>query len=196
MARKPAVIGDERPHPCPSVSVAAGKLFGGGSLTIEGARARRLMTEFHSWNGMPKAHRAMRGGDTGMVETKTVLLVEDDASVLRLTSRFLRADGYALLQAANGKEAIRIARDFQEEIHLVVTDVIMPELSGKELFIEIETVRPGIKVLYITGYPENILIHNGSLTLKDPLLPKPFSADTLRRKVREILEIPEVRKSG
>jgi len=131
-------------------------------------------------------------GDTGMVETKTVLLVEDDASVLRLLSRLLRADGYALLQAANGKEAIRIARDFQEEIHLVVTDVIMPELSGKELFIEIEAVRPGIKVLYITGYPENILIHNGSLTLKDPLLPKPFSADALRRKMREILEIPEV----
>jgi DNA-binding response OmpR family regulator len=127
-----------------------------------------------------------------MVEIKTVLLVEDDALVRHLTSRLLRADGYTVLQAANGKEAIRIARDFQGEIHLVVTDVIMPELSGKELFIEIKAVRPGTKVLYITGYSENILIHNGSLNLNDPLLPKPFSAVALRSKVREVFEISEV----
>ena len=131
-------------------------------------------------------------GDAGMVENKTILVVEDDALVLGLTSRLLRAEGYVLLQAANGKEAIQIARDFHQEIHLVVTDVIMPELSGKELVVEMAALRPDIKVLYITGYPESLLLQNGSLTLNDPLLPKPYSAAALRRKVREILEIPEV----
>ena len=121
------------------------------------------------------------------MEIKTVLVVEDDAMVRGLASRLLRVDVYLLLQAANGREAIQIARDFHGEIHLVITDVIMPELSGKKLFIEIEAVRPGIKVLYITGYPENMLIQNGSLSLDDPLLPKPFSGDALRKKVREVI---------
>jgi len=119
-------------------------------------------------------------------------MVEDDALVRHLTSRLLRADGYTVLQAASGREAIQIARAFHGEIHLVLTDMIMPELTGKELFIEIEAVRPGIKALYVSGYPENILIHNGALTFNDPLLLKPFTADTLRKKVREVLETPHV----
>jgi CheY-like chemotaxis protein len=127
-----------------------------------------------------------------LVEIETVLVIEDDALVRSLMSRVLRVDGYTVLDAANGREAIQIARDFQGEIHLVLADVIMPELSGKAVFIKIEAVRPGIKVLYITGYPENILINNGSLTVNDPLLPKPFTADALRRKVREVLEAPHV----
>ena len=123
-----------------------------------------------------------------MTEIETILMVEDDALVRGLTSRILRAAGYLVLEASNGRDAIQIASGFQGEIHLVVADVIMPELSGKELFVEIEAVRPGIKVLYITGYPENMLIHNGALTLNDPLLPKPFTAETLRRKVREVID--------
>jgi two-component system cell cycle sensor histidine kinase/response regulator CckA len=119
---------------------------------------------------------------------ETVLLVEDEASVRTLACRILRERGYTVLEGSNGKEALRVAQEFAGEIHLVLTDVVMPEMSGKTLVTQIEAARPGIKALFISGYTDNAIVHHGILESNVAFLQKPFSADGLARKVREVID--------
>jgi signal transduction histidine kinase len=119
---------------------------------------------------------------------ETVLIVEDDPSMRALTARVLCEQGYTTLEASNGREALRIAGEYGGTIHLVLTDVVMPEMSGKALVSQIATPRPFPKVLFVSGYPNNALIHNGVLDDNVSFLEKPFTADALRRKVREVLD--------
>ena len=124
----------------------------------------------------------------GSEGTETVLVVEDEAAVRILAGRILRDRGYKVLEAAKGMEALRVARDYKEEIHLILTDVIMPGMSGKELVNEIGKILPKIKSLYISGYTDSAIVHHGILDPNVAFLQKPFTINGLARKVREVLK--------
>jgi len=117
-------------------------------------------------------------------EVETVLLVEDEAMVRVLASRILRARGYKVIEAADGHEAIRIAQGSTEKIHLVMTDMIMPGMSGSEMMTVIKTIIPGVQSLYTSGYSDGAV--NG-LDSGAAFLPKPFTAVTLACKVKEAI---------
>lgn len=121
--------------------------------------------------------------------TETVLIVEDEAAVRSLASRILSERGYRILEAANGMEALSTAREFEGEIHLVLTDVIMPGMSGASLISKLEVDRPGIRALYISGYTDNTIVHHGILDSNVAYLQKPFTVESLTRKVREVLSV-------
>jgi len=119
---------------------------------------------------------------------ETVLVVEDEASVRALTSRILRERGYNILQASNGNEAFEIARKYEGVIHLLITDVVMPGMGGKALASQFQTIRPETRVLYVYGYTDNAIVHQGILDSGVSFLQKPFTVDNLARKVRTVLD--------
>ena len=113
-----------------------------------------------------------------------MLLVEDDAQVRHILERTLRGAGYVVLTATNGKEALRIADD---TIALVITDVVMPEMSGPQLIAALRQERPELGALFISGYTENAIVHQGVVDPGVELLEKPFLPETLLRRVRALL---------
>ena len=118
-----------------------------------------------------------------------VLLVEDDPSVRDLANRLLKQQGYRVLEAANGEEALRVAQDRTgERIHLLLTDVVLPQMGGKELADQLKKSRPDLKVLYTSGYTDYAIVHHGVLDSGTHFLQKPFSLKTLSQKVREALD--------
>lgn len=119
---------------------------------------------------------------------ETVLLVEDEEAVRALTERILTAAGYRVLSAANGTDALRVCGNHTERLHLVLTDVIMPEMSGRELADLIASSRPDTRVLYMSGYTENAIAHHGVLDAGTHLIDKPFTASELTRMVRYVLD--------
>jgi CheY-like chemotaxis protein len=119
--------------------------------------------------------------------SETVLVVEDESSLRALIVQILRKQGYTVLEAANGREALRIAREFADEIHLVLTDVIMPEIGGKVLVSQIMTARPNTRALFISGYTDDAIVHHGILEPNTAFLQKPFSANALASKVWEVV---------
>jgi two-component system cell cycle sensor histidine kinase/response regulator CckA len=130
---------------------------------------------------------ANRLPDSEFQGSETVLIVEDEASVRALAARILRNRGYIVFEASNGAEALEIARQHEGAIHLVVTDVVMPGLSGSSLVSRLKADRPGIRALYISGYTDNAIVHHGILDSNIAFLQKPFSIDGLARKVRDVL---------
>jgi PAS domain S-box-containing protein len=132
----------------------------------------------------PEVFRVLPGG------TETLLLVEDEPAVRALAASALRGRGYTVLEAANGAEALRTAQDHAEEVALLITDVVMPLLGGKELADRLQATRPDMKVLYVSGYTENTVVHHGVLEPGISFLSKPFTPASLARKVRDILDDP------
>jgi PAS domain S-box-containing protein len=120
--------------------------------------------------------------------SETILLVEDEEAVRVLTSKTLRNYGYQVLEAANGEQVIRIVENGHRKIHLLVTDVVMPGMSGREVAERIFPLYPELKVLYISGYTDSAIVHHGILVPGTALLLKPFKPEALARKVREILD--------
>jgi two-component system, cell cycle sensor histidine kinase and response regulator CckA len=120
------------------------------------------------------------------VGDETVLVVEDEKPVRDLTVRMLQQLGYTVLSAASGAEAVEISKSFAGKISLLLTDVVMPHLSGRQVADALLGTRPDLKVLYLSGYTENTVIHHGVQSGVD-FLPKPFSRETLARKLTEIL---------
>jgi two-component system cell cycle sensor histidine kinase/response regulator CckA len=121
--------------------------------------------------------------------SETVLLVEDEAAVRDLAARMLRQQGYKLLEATNGHEALQLAQKRPDEkIHLVVTDVVMPQMGGKVLTDQLKSLRPDIKVLFTSGYTDKAVVHHDVLEPNIAFLQKPFSPQMLVRKVREVLD--------
>ncbi|HEY1239371.1 MAG TPA: PAS domain S-box protein [Bryobacteraceae bacterium] len=121
---------------------------------------------------------------------ETVLVVEDEHAVRDLTVRMLKQLGYLVLTAASGVEALEISKSYAGRISALVTDVVMPEMSGRQVADQLLASRPDLKVLYLSGYTENTVIHHGVLDSGVDFLPKPFSREALGRKVREILGRP------
>jgi two-component system, cell cycle sensor histidine kinase and response regulator CckA len=120
--------------------------------------------------------------------SETILLAEDDASVRELSCLILRDQGYTVLSAQNGREALAVAQEYSGHIHLVITDVVMPGMSGREFVMQLEASRPGTKALYVSGYADNAIVHHGMLDANLAFLQKPFAAESLARKVREVIE--------
>jgi len=123
---------------------------------------------------------------------ESILIVEDEAAVRRLAASVLRTSGYRVQEARNGIEAFALIQANQP-FDLVVTDVIMPKMSGKELYDQIKVIAPRIKVLFMSGYTDDSLAHHGVLGPELSFLEKPFSPSSLARKVREVLDKPSGR---
>lgn len=120
--------------------------------------------------------------------TETILLAEDEANLRYLARQFLEKQGYKVIEAADGVAAMQIAVAHEGVIHLLLTDVIMPGMNGRELAQRITEIRPNTKVLYMSGYTENVIGHNGTLDAGVRLLQKPFTLRDLKGKVREVLD--------
>ena len=118
---------------------------------------------------------------------ETILLVEDESSLRNLSRQFLESQGYTVLEAAEGAAAIQICDSHPGPIHLLLTDLIMPGINGRELARRVGAMRPETKVLYMSGYTENVIAHDAILEEGIALLQKPFSLSTLKTKVREKL---------
>jgi len=121
---------------------------------------------------------------------ETILLVEDEEMVRLVASSRLRAKGYQLLEAANGQEALVLAAAHQGPIHLLFTDVVMPQMGGVELAARLAQTRPDTRVLYTSGYTQDPVVHQGAGGAEDIFLPKPYVGETLTRRVREMLDGP------
>ena len=120
--------------------------------------------------------------------TETILLVEDETTVRNLASRTLRQRGYTILEATNGEEALNIVREQKDtSIDLILTDIVMPKMGGAILVKKLIPDYPGLKVLFISGYSDNAVIHNDMLEAKYDFLQKPFTPEQLAHKVREVL---------
>ncbi len=120
--------------------------------------------------------------------TETILLVEDEAEVRRLAREMLARQGYTVLEAGSGAEALRIWRDRQESIDMLLTDVVMPRMSGRELADKLRETRPDLKLMYMSGYTDDVVARHGVLEGGTPFISKPFTYELLSRKVRSVLD--------
>ncbi len=119
---------------------------------------------------------------------ETILLVEDDKEVRMLAMRILKTQGYRVLEASHGGDALQVLKEREGSIHLLLTDVVMPEMSGRELANRLIPFHPKMKVLYMSGYTDNAIVHHGVLDKGVNYIQKPFTVDGLARKVREVLD--------
>jgi hypothetical protein len=129
------------------------------------------------------------GADSDLPQgsNETILVVEDEKAVRDLTVRMLQRLGYSVLIAAGGSEAIEISAAHPGRIALLLTDVVMPNIGGRQLADTLAATRPDMKVIYLSGYTENTVIHHGVLDAGIEFLPKPFSREVLAKKIREVL---------
>ncbi|PYO28479.1 MAG: hybrid sensor histidine kinase/response regulator [Gemmatimonadetes bacterium] len=119
---------------------------------------------------------------------ETVLVVEDAASVRMVTRQVLERYGYTVLEAPNGETALRLAAKHHGPIQLLLTDVVMPGLSGRQLAEQLSRLRPEMKVLYVSGYADNAIVHHGILDSGVAYLQKPFTPESLARRARDVLD--------
>jgi two-component system, cell cycle sensor histidine kinase and response regulator CckA len=123
--------------------------------------------------------------------SETVLLVEDDEQVRALARLVLGSHGYTLIEARDGAEALRLCAQHPGTIHLMVTDIIMPNLSGRQLAEKLQALHPSLRVLFLSGYTDDAVVHHGVLEHGAAFLQKPFVPEALARKVREMLDVRE-----
>ncbi len=143
--------------------------------------------------GLPGHHRE-DGADT-METTRrdmdgrggTVLLVEDSDAVRAVVAKMLEEGGFTVLQASGGEEALAFARRGDAQIDLLLTDIVMPEVSGVELADRLERERPDVRILFMTGYAEEVVVNEGILGKGRECIGKPFTQEQITRRVRKIL---------
>ena len=126
--------------------------------------------------------------EKALAGSETILLIEDEEAVRKLVRRTLEKHGYQLLVAASGTEALELARNYTASIQLVISDIVMPQMGGREVAEQLRAVRPGIQVLFISGYTENTMTRGGNISEGETFLQKPFTPLTLARRVREMLD--------
>ena len=143
----------------------------------------RVGTDVAAQPGASAPEAAARGSET-------VLVVEDQDAVRRLISTILEGYGYRVLQVSNGPDAIKLTEQHPETIHLLLTDVVLPLMNGRVLADQLIAARPGIKVLFMSGYTEETIGHHGVLDSGLTYLQKPFTPEALAAKVREALANP------
>jgi two-component system, cell cycle sensor histidine kinase and response regulator CckA len=127
--------------------------------------------------------------------SETVLVVEDESAVRSFTRMVLQRSGYRVIEASNGEEALSRSRAHRGEIQLLVTDMVMPGMGGRQVAEALERQRPRVRVLYLSGYTENAIAQRGALGSELPFLQKPFTMEALLRKVRQVLDQPAKRES-
>jgi len=120
--------------------------------------------------------------------TETILVVEDEAAVRELAKQILTMAGYTVLVASNGVEALGLCHERKGPLHLVLTDVIMPEMSGKELADRLVALRPDLRVLFMSGYPDESIFHHGVVQPGIHFIGKPFSPSDLTHAIRQMLD--------
>ena len=154
-------------------------------LTVVGRFETQPDSDLHtinvSFSVVEKLGRVAQGKET-------ILLVEDDEVVRKLVSKVLDNEGYRLLEAANGVAALSICAQYEERIHLLLTDVIMPEMSGRDLADRLVPQHPEMKVLFMSGYTDDVIADHGVLDAGTAFIQKPFAPDVLARKVRDVLD--------
>ncbi|MBI4589551.1 MAG: GAF domain-containing protein [Candidatus Rokubacteria bacterium] len=123
--------------------------------------------------------------------SETILLVEDESELRELACEILGGTGYTVLAATDGVEALRVSQAHPGPIHLLVTDVVMPKMSGRELADRLAPIRPAIKTLYMSGYTDDAIVHHGVLDPGVFLIEKPFTPDALLGRIREVLDEPQ-----
>jgi two-component system, cell cycle sensor histidine kinase and response regulator CckA len=122
---------------------------------------------------------------------ETMLVVDDEEMVRRLAARILLGEGYHVVEAAGGQEAIRVLQRAFQRIDLVVTDVAMPGIGGRQLGETIFRCWPRVRVLFMSGFPAHRIVEEGALDPVSPFLQKPFTRDQLTRKVKDVLATPQ-----
>ena len=161
----------------------------GGSISVCSAPGRG--TTFRIYLPLATVARARREAPAVRVPvsigSETILLVEDEERVRRAARRILEGSGYSVLEAATGAEAVRLCETHPTAIGLVITDMVMPEMGGRELFAHVARLRPEAKILFMSGYTEDAALHDDMLAPGAMFLDKPFTPVTLTRKVREAL---------
>jgi PAS domain S-box-containing protein len=162
---------------------------GGGYIDVEskpGAGAAFRIYFPRVDDGALPGEVAPRGGDRGGAET--ILLVEDEAAVRRIAAEMLLRLGYTVLEAANGAAARKVLDDYGKPVQMLLTDVVMPEVGGRELAEQLKALHGDLKVLFMSGYAGDAIVRNGLLEPGMAYLQKPFSLDALAGKIRELLD--------
>ena len=142
---------------------------------------------------LPTVNESLVEGDQASLQTpsqagtETILVVEDEAEVRSLIRLELESRGYTVLETDDAAKALETCESHDQPIHLLLTDVVMPKMSGPMVAQKVAELRPGIKVLYMSGYTDDAIVHHGVLSQEMPFIQKPFSPLTLRRKIREVL---------
>jgi len=161
----------------------------GGAISVysEPGRGTTVKIYLPSAEAIAAVEAAEQSPAAALRGSETILVLEDEARVRKLVCEVLAGRGYRVLEAVRGEEAIRMAAEHRGRIHLLLTDVVMPEMSGPQVLEQIRARHPNMKVLFMSGYTDEAMMHHGILDSGAPFLQKPFLPDALARKVREVL---------
>ncbi len=162
----------------------------GGYVTVRSELGHGSTFSLFLPRALDSVVRANAETNEGEIPTgsETCLVVEDAGKVRALTSEYLESGGYTVLQAADGQQALEAARRYEGPIHLLVTDVVMPGMSGPDLARSLAKTHPEVKILLVSGHANETAIRHGAMNPAVPLLAKPFTQDVLLRRVREVLD--------
>lgn len=136
----------------------------------------------------PVPAHATGGGTRAASGTETILVAEDERGILELIATILKRAGYTVLPCPNAKEALESARNHEGPIHLLLSDVVMPGMNGKELQEQILALQPNIKTVFMSGYPESVIANHGIIDTEADFIQKPFAVADLIAKIREVLD--------
>jgi signal transduction histidine kinase/ActR/RegA family two-component response regulator len=164
----------------------------GGSVWVysEVGHGTTFKVYFPCVQGAAEKHEAISEEPELLEGVETILLVEDEEVVRQMAMEILQECGYRVLQSPDGHAALRLVQQHPGEIHLMLTDVVMPRMSGRELAEQMTRLRADMKVLYMSGYTDDAIVHHGVLDEGMAFIGKPFTMDALARKVRETLDAP------
>jgi PAS domain S-box-containing protein len=159
----------------------------GGSIWVYSALGQGTTFKIYLPQVKETAHTARPARPTTARGTETVLIVEDDASVRQLAARFLQSAGYAVITAGSGAEALLVLKGEDGPVHLMLTDVVMPGMTGRELAERLASIHPLMKVIYTSGYTDDTILRHGVIDHAAHFIGKPYSMAELSTKVREVL---------
>ena len=154
----------------------------------QGGRARRAGLPGVEGEAEPVEREQTHFQELRGSETETILVVEDDKSVRNLTRKALKEYGYSVIEAQNGEDALKVSEAHEGPIHLMITDVVMPGMNGRELAERLQPHRPKTRVLYMSGYADDAIVHHGVLEPGLSFIPKPFTPESLVNKARSVLD--------